>query len=207
MKDAFGRSRGLLGALALLLLGACAATGPQAFVWSPPAAWKMAQRNTGSYGKDMQLQMTRGDTTWNGAAAVTLAQSTGMKFIATPQGGRLHALLAPDGRPLISWDPPVGFDFPLQVGKAFKSRHRMTSHARGMVTDMEFSCTVPAYEKVTVPAGTFDAYKVTCTSAGTSEIYWLAPSVGIGVKTSFTRPEGSPFGAGTQQAELLEFRR
>ncbi len=62
---------------------------------------------------------------------------------------------------------------------------------------------VPAYEKVTVPAGTFDAFKIACTSAGASETYWLAPAAGLTVKSMFVRPQGSPFGAGTQQAELV----
>lgn len=199
-------------ALVLLLLAACAAPGPRPYVWSPPApgtTWKLAQHNTGSYGKDVQFEVTRGDDRmWNGAPAITLAQSTGMKVIATPEAGRMQALLAPDGRPLISWVPAVGFDYPLQLGKTFKTHHRMTSHARGgMVTEMDFSCAVAAYEKVTVPAGTFDAYRLECTAAGTSETYWIAPAVGIGVKTRLVRPVGSPFGAGTQQSELVEFRR
>lgn len=211
--ETFGQSRpAAAAALAALLLTACATTGPLPYAWTAPApgtTWKMAQRNTGSYGQDAQVVVTRAaDTSWKGAPAMTLAQSTGTRLLATPQAGRLHAVLAPDGRPLISWEPPVGFDYPLQVGKTFKTHHRMTSHARGgLLTEMDFSCAVSAFEKVTVPAGTFDTYKLDCTAAGTSETYWIAPSVGLGVKTIFVRPAGSPFGAGTQQSELVEFRR
>jgi hypothetical protein len=46
---------------------------------------------------------------------------------------------------------------------------------------------VAAYEKVTVPAGTFDAFRVEENKAGETQprVHWWAPAVGLSVKESF----------------------
>jgi hypothetical protein len=189
------------------VLSGCAAFGPQADRWVPApvgATWEMAQRNTGSYGKDVQIKMTRGDTTWNGAPAVTLTNSLGGTIIAQPADGRWIALLGPDGKPAVSFDPPIGWQWPLQVGKTWTSRHLMTMHASGKSIDYEFSCNVEDFEPVTVGAGTFDAFRVKCKSnVGSDETYWSSPGLGPIVKTKLLRDAKHPFGPGTQESELI----
>jgi hypothetical protein len=189
------------------VVSGCAAFGPQADGWVPVpagATWEMAQRNTGSYGKDVRLKITRGDTTWNGAPAVTFANSLGATVIAQPADGNWIAVLGRDGKPMVSFDPPIGWQWPLKVGKTWTTQHRMTMHATGKSVDYDFSCNVEDFEKVTVGAGTFDAFRVRCKSnVGTDETYWSSPGLGPFVKTSLRRDAKYPSGPGTQESELV----
>lgn len=189
------------------IIGGCAAPEPQLTAWTPAplgATWEVAQRNTGSYGKDTQFKVTRGDGSWQGAPAITMKTSQGGTIVARPSDGKWFAVLAPDGKPVMSFDPPVGWELPLQVGKSWSTRHRLTVGATGNTVDYQFSCKVEAFEKVTVRAGTFDAFRVHCnTSSGSDETYWSSPGLGPFVKTRLIRPAGNPFGPGTQEAELV----
>lgn len=66
----------------------------------------MAQRNTGSYGKDVQFRVTRGDGVWQGAPVVTMANSLGMTTMAAPNGHWI-AIVGRDGKPVMSWSAPA----------------------------------------------------------------------------------------------------
>lgn len=193
------------------MLSGCAAPGPQADTWVAPATgttWEIAQRNTGSYGKDVQYRMTRRDTTWKGTPALALANSLGGTVVAEPAGGKWLALLGSDGKPAITFDPPLGWNYPLKVGKTWSGRQRLTVHATGKTLEYDLSCSVPAFETVTVRAGTFDAFRVHCTTnIGNDETFWVNPALGTFVKTRLVRAPGNPFGAGTQEAELLAVPR
>ena len=49
-----------------------------------------------------------------------------------------------------------------------------------------------------------DAWRIACkASLGTDEVYWMSPSLGIFVKNRLVRDAGNPFGAGTQEAQLV----
>lgn len=53
-------------------------------------------------------------------------------------------------------------------------------------------------------AGNFDTWRVRCTTTiGNDEVYWMSEPLGISVKTRVVRSAASPFGAGTQEAELI----
>ena len=65
-------------------------------------------------------------------------------------------------------------------------------------------CIRDSHGDVTVPAGTFKAFKVTCTTTiGNEDTYWRSPDLGVYVKSSLRRTEKSPFGAGTQESEMV----
>mgnify|MGYP003434349692 CR=1 FL=1 len=168
--EGFKRNAATMGLCAAVLSGGCAVMEPKAERWSPPAAgstWEVAQRNTGSYGKDMRLQISRGE-------------------------------------PLMSFDPPLGWQYPIMVGKTWTTSHKMTAHATGKTTAFESSCKVEDHGDVTVPAGTFKAFKLACTSTiGNVDTFWFSADHGIYVKTSLRRTEKSGFGPGTQEAELV----
>lgn len=189
------------------IIGGCAAPEPQVADWTPAplgATWEVAQRNTGSYGKDAQFKVTRGDTTWQGAPAISMRTSQGSAIVARPSDGKWLAILGPDGKPVMSFDPPVGWELPLHVGKSWTTRHRVTVGATGATLDYVQPCKVEAFEKVTVRAGTFDAYRVHCNpSSGNDDTYWSSPGIGPFVKTRLIRPPGSPSGQGTQESELV----
>lgn len=199
--------RAAMGGMAIALATAgCAVLAPHSERWTAPppgASWEIAQRSTGSYGRDAVLQVTRGDGSWQGAPVVTLANSLGMTTMTQPNG-HWAAIVGRDGKAVMSWDPPLGFDYPLSVGKSWITPYRMTIGASGRTIAYDLSCKVGAYEKVTVKAGTFDAFRIDCsTTIGNEETYWTRPDMGVFIKTSLRRTDRNPFGAGTQEVELV----
>jgi hypothetical protein len=189
------------------LVSACANLEPRADRWTPPpvgSSWEVAQRNSGSYGKDVQMRVTRGDATWQGNPVVTLSSSLGMTSMLAPDGWRQVAIVGRDGKPLQSWDVPVGLVFPLTVGKTWRTSHKLTIHATGKEIAYDFPCKVESHEDVAVRAGTFKAFKTVClTTLGNDDSFWYSPDVGLVIKTFLKRDEKSPFGPGTQQTELV----
>lgn len=208
MKPAFTLTRrvGLAGMAAALGITGCTFLGPRAERWTPPpagASWEIAQRNTGSYGKDAHVRVTRGEAIWQGAPVITFVSSQGTTTLAAPNGHWI-AVVGRDGKTLMSWDPPLGFEYPMTVGKSWVSPFRMTLGASGKTVAYDLACKIESHEKVTVKAGTFDAFKVVCsTSIGNEETYWTHPDMGVFIKTRLRRTDKSPFGPGTQDAELV----
>lgn len=190
-----------IGAILLVLSCAVAAQQPSNAP-TPGKTWKVAEHNTGSYGKDVEYEVTRGETTWNGQPAVLFTRSTGYKVVAPRDQLRWYALLGPDDKPVATWDPPIGFDLPLRPGASSGRDYSMVWP--GGAISFPYSCSVGPMETVTVRAGTFDAYRVDCRSSGAQDAYWYAPAVEQVVKTDLRRPVGAVLGEGTQQAELVE---
>lgn len=194
-------------AVFVLMLGGCAIAPPVTEKWwGPPpvgANWESAQKNSGSFGSDRQVKSTRlPDATWKGRTAIAVA-GPGGTMLMTMGEGRWLALLGPDGTPAVTFDPPVGWAYPLAVGKSFDMRYKMTN-AKGAVTQVSGSCTVESWEKVEVRAGSFDAYRIACkNSLGEDGIYWTGPGIGAFIKTRLQRPARHPLGAGTQETELV----
>jgi hypothetical protein len=192
--------------IATVLLAGCAGLMPdEAATWNiPPAgsSWVMSQRNTGSYGKDAEVQVTRGDSTWQGNKVVTLTMaSTGGSIIALPSG-KWQAVVSKEGKTLFTYDPPIGYEYPLQVGKTWKTRHRITNHTTGRVLEFDYNCVVEKFEPVTVRAGTFDTFKIVCENEYSRDVSWTNPKTGLNIKTDFLRKPANPSGEGTQQTEL-----
>lgn len=190
------------------LLSSCAVMGPQQDQWQPApvgATWESTQRNTGSFGnREVQVKATRGASTWKGAPVVSIALASGGTILQRPQDGNWIALLDRNGQPAVTFDPPVGPQYPLKVGRSWSAKHRMTVLASGQATEFESSCNVEAFEKVTVRAGTFDAFKVRCrNSLGAEDTYWLSPGVHPFIKRTEQRSASHPAGPGTQESELV----
>jgi len=76
--------------------------------------------------------------------------------------------------------------WPLKVGNTTRQTVTATGREGGTYTS-DVTMKVAAYEKVTVPAGTFDAFRVEEQKAGdaTPHIHWWAPAVGFSVKETF----------------------
>jgi hypothetical protein len=197
----------LLGAL----VAGCASQSPQPGTatpaWTPApvgSSWLSAQRNTGSYGTDQQMAVTRlPNMDWNGSPALALKLPTGT-LLQQPADGRWLALLSPDGKPVAAFDPPAGWTQPITVGQQWTRQQTVRNPVSGRSTSYESRCTVAAFEKVTVPAGSFDAFRVECsTSQDVRETYWTAPTVHPFIKAKSVRGPGHPSGPGTQDVELL----
>ncbi|MCM2251933.1 MAG: hypothetical protein NDJ19_06205 [Ramlibacter sp.] len=198
-----------MGYAAVVALAAgCAALGPQLAEWRPApvgASWEIAQRNSGSYGKDAQVRITRlADSTWKGIPVAAMKSSSGGTLLMQASDGKWLAFLGADGKPVMSFEPAVGWDYPLYVGKSWTTRHKLTMHAANQVSDYEFSCKVEDFEKVSVRAGLLDAFRVHCTSnMGSDDIFWSSPDVQPSVKTRLVRGPRSPLGPGMQETELV----
>jgi len=168
------------------------------------SSWTQSYRNTGSYGKDEQRQFTRIEGTWQGKNAVALKMSNGATIMLDPENGGWMAIVAPNGKPVLSWEPPIGWQYPLYVGRSWTISHRQTAHAANRVTTFDWTCKVEGYGDVSVPAGTFKAFEIACSSTtGNNDRYWYSPDVSLFVKTSFTRTASNRAGPGTQQGELV----
>lgn len=87
---------------------------------------------------------------------------------------------------------PRFLSFPLEVGRSWRSSFSTVTDHR---TRTELETVVRAFEKVTVPAGTFDAFRVesrgtwrndtTGRSGGVSIVNWYAPVARTVVKTDY----------------------
>jgi len=63
---------------------------------------------------------------------------------------------------------------------------------------------VDAYEDLTVPAGTFKAFKISMSTNSEQEnTYWFVPQLGINAKQIWRREAKSRFGPGTRELELV----
>jgi hypothetical protein len=188
---------------ASLMIGACA-TAPTYEYVAPPlgSTWVNVQRNTGSYGTgERELRGSRGERTWQGKHYVTF-DGTDQSILAGSDGA-FHAFVRGD-TPLMTFTPPLRWNYPLEVGKSWKKTYSMLNHATKQTTTYDVSQRVEAYGDVTVPAGTFKAFKITSSdSLGNENAQWIAPELGIFIKQDLVRTAKHPAGPGTRQTELV----
>jgi hypothetical protein len=190
-----------------MIFGGCAMLAPTVDTYEPPplgSSWTVSQRNTGSYGKDVQYQVTRGEGTWQGKKVIAFKSSRGATIMAAPDSGGWLAIVGADGKPVLSWEPAIGWQYPLYVGRTWTTSHRQTMHAANRTLSLDSTCKVEGYGDVSVAAGTFKAFEIACSNTvGSNDRYWYSAEMGIFVKTNLTRDAKSPAGPGTQQAELV----
>jgi hypothetical protein len=85
-----------------------------------------------------------------------------------------------EGRELESAEPCIQvFKWPLRIGEKWISEYTLQDYSRGVhLPPSKVAVNVRTYEKVTVPAGTFNALRI---QAG-GETFWYAPCLGWAVK-------------------------
>ena len=193
----------LFAATALLTAG-CAMMAPKAERYvAPPSgsSYVVQRRDTGSYGA------TNGPVTINvgrrmhQGSEVTSFSGPKIGVLALPTGNWL-GVFAGD-KPIVTWDPPIGWEWPLEVGKSWTKEYRMTNHMNQRTVTYQSTQKVEGYEDVTVPAGTFKAFRMsTSTSLGEENMVWFSPDLGIWVKAQMRRSAKHPAGAGTRDDML-----
>ncbi len=192
------------GLLATLLSAGCATTPTAERYVAPPqgSTWVYKRIDTGSYGSGtVQSASKMGERIWQGQK-LNAYESPEMTLLAKPTGDWVAQVSG--NMPLISWDPPVTWNWPLEVGKTGTRSFRVTFHAVKQSMSVEDRWTVEAYEDVTVPAGTFKTFRVKTTdSIGNDNVNWFSPDLGIFVKSSLKRTAKHPAGAGTREIELV----
>lgn len=200
-----------LSAIATLAvaLGGCASTPPSAqrMDISPMGTVSTYHRiSSGSFGAyDGQVVWTHAPATWEGKPVIAFGAPQAGVSLHDPASFAQVASLTPTGKPYVSYDPPLDYAWPLTVGKTWRSVNTVTVHATGQKTPVTTDFKVAAFEKVTVPAGTFKTYRIDwVNSQGESESRWVAPAEGIAtVKRHVERVASHPQGPGVLDAELL----
>lgn len=168
------------------------------------STWVRGFKNTGTYGSgNTQMTYTRAaERVWQGRRVFPVEQSNQQTLLQAPNSSWV-AIVKGD-QPLVSFDPPAGYDWPLKVGKTFTQKFNVIIHATKRTFPVEQQITVEAYEDVVVPAGRFKAFRVkTIDSSGIENTSWFSSELGIFVKQHITRAAKHPSGAGTQESELV----
>jgi len=196
----------LSASVAALFAGCASVATQEAATFHPQATgstWQMSYRNTGSFGKDAEVVVTRGEATWQGSKVGKMTRSdNGMGILILPDG-KWAAVVGRDGTPVMTYEPPIGYEYPLKVGKSWDTRHKVTNLATKAVVDYRYSCTVEALDRVTVRAGTFDAFRIACENEHSRNVWWYDPAHGVNVKVDNVRKPGAPEGVGSQKGELV----
>ena len=150
-----------LGALACCaaLAAGCASGPPKAERYvAPPvgSSWKVQISSTGSFGSanKMEQQVSMRDVVVEGKPYHRFDAGGGANLMTDSVG--MFMVLGPGDRPLMRYDPPLGYEFPLEVGKTWTQDIALTVGGTTK-TPMKAQWKVEAYEDVTVPAGTFKA--------------------------------------------------
>lgn len=198
-----------LGLASAIFLAGCASTPPVAekFVSVPYGTQlEYHRKSSGSYGNfDDQVRWDHKPGTWQGQAAMlAVSPQAGAQLYDSKTHG-LVAMLGRDGKPAVSYEPPMAYRWPMKVGDSWSSQHKVTFHANGRTVPLTLNYKVEAYDRITVPAGSFNAYLVVSTdSNGEVQRVWIAPADSISVvKRTLDRPATHPQGAGHLEGELL----
>ncbi len=200
----------LASTAALLSSLGCASTTPpvaeQMESVVPGTVTTFHRKSSGSLGVfDGQVVWDHNLTTWEGKPVLAAkARSGGGNLFDRATHGML-AVTGPDGSPVTTFDPPVDYQWPVAVGKTWTSSHTVTQLPSGRQSRLEIQWKVEAYEDVTVPAGTFKAYRITWSNQlGEVETRWFSPSAGLStIKRQVQRPASHPQGAGVLEGQLL----
>jgi len=186
---------------------ALAQADPGRHVAAPEGTVSTYQRKSeGSYGKfEGAVTWTIGRREWNGRMLVSSSSPTHGAQLFDPQTAGLVVQFAPSGKPAYAFEPPVTHEWPLAAGKSWRSVHGMTTFSPPGTLSATFDVKVEAYEELTVPAGTFMAFKVVVTSSfGEVDQTWTVPAQGgLIVKRIADRPASHPLGAGHLEGVLV----
>jgi hypothetical protein len=191
------------GIAASVLLAGCATSSRYEYV-PPPlnSTWVTAQQNSGSYGSGTkEIAGSRGERMWQGKQYLTFE---GEQTILAGSDGAFHMFVKGD-TPIITFNPPARWDYPLEVGKSWKKTYTTTNHVTKQDVTYDVAQKVEAYEDVTVPAGTFKAFKIKSSDTlGNENTIWIAPELGIFIKQHLVRTAKHSAGPGTRQTELIK---
>lgn len=190
-----------------LLAAGCANTPPKSENYIAPKPGSTVDyraTNTGSFGNGTSVVTTQiSESTWKGEPVLRYDSPFG-STLNNAQAGAV-AVLDSAGRPVMQFEPALGYQWPLSLGKTWESEHTITM-AAGNKYPMKALWKVEAYEDVTVPAGTFKAWRVTMSdNLGFRQTSWAVPQkLGIFAKRLSERSAAHPQGAGTQLFEMTK---
>ena len=150
-----GTNFGRLAATSLLVLAAGCATSPRWEQYTAPpvgTTWTNQFRSSGSYAGPAEVSSRMGRVTFKGEPHI--AFHNGPTTLVARPDGMWVTLLGADGKPVTSWDPPTSFEWPMYVGREWKSSFKVANHAGNRTVGVSAHYVVEAFEEVAVPAGT-----------------------------------------------------
>jgi hypothetical protein len=201
-----------IAALGLTLVSGGCATAPKVegpFIPPVGLTYTTSQINTGSYGSGTtQITTKISERLWEGKR-MTAYESTGgvlLEYVEGEWKGKWQVILSPQEKPFQTYDPPMGYEYPIEVGKTWTTSYRVTVHTVNKVFPFDMTFKVESYEDVTVPAGTFKAFKISYTDTlGNKGVQWYSPGLGPFPKWVQERTDKYPGGPGTRQTELVSY--
>jgi hypothetical protein len=173
-------------------------------VFIPPgSSWVMAYRNSGSYGSENRNVTLKslGEQTWAGRKVFAYDIETITLLVDAATSA--YVARVREGKPVETWDPPIGWSWPLWVGKTWTLHFRYTNHQAGWSSNVQAWYKVEAYEDVRVPAGQMKAFRISYSDGGTQSWTWWNPETGVPVKTRIQRSDSHPAGRGVREGELV----
>jgi hypothetical protein len=198
--------------LSVMFAVGCATTGPPLFgaKGDRPAplpagsSYLVERRDSGSFGSGTYLIRFKslGEQTWQGRKVYAedspegtlLRDVTTNRWVANVKGST----------PLTIFDPPLGWDYPIWVGKSWTQVYKFKFPKQTITAETLWK--VEAVEEIKVPAGTFKVFRVTYSDQGSNnQIMWWSPEFGIFIKVKFERTAKSSFGPGVREAELYSY--
>ena len=197
-----------IAALALAVLSNGCATSPKAERWvsAPPGStFTISRSDTGSYGSGTaQITYKSTERMWDGKRVTAFASQEGVLLINAD--GAWIAVLGPDDKPILSFDPPIGYEYPLEVGKTWTKSYRVTVHPTKQTMPFDTTWKVEAYEDVSLPAGKFKAFRISYSGTlGEEFMMWSIPELGFNGKRIDKRTAKWPSGPGTRESELISY--
>lgn len=124
---------------------------------------------------------------------VEVAGITGDQIMWSATDGATWTTTADFAMPATEWSTPdngkgqqqasgiMGALFPLEVGKTMTMQVMGSSAEWPQSWQLPRECAVESQQRVTVPAGSYDTYKVVCKSAERIYTYFYAPEIGHNV--------------------------
>jgi hypothetical protein len=196
--------------LAMAALGACASLPEsegmtRAASVAAGSSFVRSIQNSGSYGTGTSTTtVTRApNREWKGQTVGVWQQTAGPTLLFHPANGGFVAFVNGD-QPVISFDPTLDWPWPLKVGKSWTRKTTMTIHGSDQRVPVELNSVVEAYEDVSMPAGTFKAYRVrTVDSLGNEDVNWFSTDLTVFLKQKLTRTVRHAAGPGVRETELL----
>jgi hypothetical protein len=214
----------IVAALGLLLIAGCAGTGGTPGPAAPAPAYQVGDRWVYRVQDGFRQKLT-----WEETHEITMASPHGITVRVTAKGPsiddqRTETWSAPgvvltgavfDNETRRFAPPLVRYKFPLTRGERWSQRMRDLDHDSRPYGGIDRSVSVGGYEKITTPAGTFDAirlqvymtlddetfwrYPTECTY-----ILWYAPAIGMTVreeKYAYYSEKGGLNGGGRLEAQ------
>lgn len=212
MQNAFPKACvGFAVLLSVAFIVGCATTGPPLFgakgyhpgLMPAGSSYLVERRDSESFGSGSYLITTKslGEQTWQGRKVYAYDSPEGTRLLDADSKKWIANLKGTT--PLLIYDPPMGYDFPIWVGKSWTQVLNFKFPKQTYTSEARF--TVEAMEEVKVPAGTFKAFRISYSDQWNENINWWSPEIGLFVKAKYQRNAKHGAGPGVREEELYSY--